>query len=269
MSAQTPTAPEYAPTTQLESPFLHIVRVFVKFTQGLFAQCPPGAYQWKPERLGSQDSKSSEIYIGADTPLRVASVGDRPAITVLRGPGAFQGVGIGDQAYIDSRTGAMVRMDVLPTTIMLNVLSRLPHEAESLAWFVAQHIWLLREELMRGESNILYLGDRPTITPATPAGSLIQPDTEHNWTVCTVSYPVYLQYSMTKMPLGKPVVKGFSVDASTSEAVEKAKGVVPLQGSAVYQPSGDEQAALNPEALPLNTENERQSTEPLTVRIKA
>ncbi|RLA42234.1 MAG: hypothetical protein DRQ64_00155 [Gammaproteobacteria bacterium] len=235
------TAPEYQQSENwLGSPFLHIKRVIVKFLQGLHAQCPPGAYQWCPAQNTSPDHfKASEIWIGSETPLNPDVIGQRPAITVLRGPGMFQGVGLGDQAFHDLRTGAKVLMDMLPVTVTVNVLSRIPAEAEGIAWFAAKHIWALREEIMRGEEGIMFLGSRLNISPPSPAGSLVGPDTEHNWVVCSVSIPCYLQTSVTRMPLNTGVVQSIAVKMTTQDS----------------------------RTLPPGGEDERQSTEPLEARL--
>jgi hypothetical protein len=219
-----------------------------------------------------QDDVGSEIWIGMDNPINTTVVGDRPAITVLRGPGSFQGVGIGDLAFTDLKTGGIVRMDILPVTLTVNVLSRIPLESESLAWFAAQHIWMFREEIMRGEEGIMFLGNRPSISPSTPAGSLVGPDTEHNWAVCSVALPAYLQTSATKIPLNKQIIDSFELTMSTGAARDKPKPVLPLQGTAVSQPKArvsplsTDPSSTDP-SLPLTGQDERQSTEPLEVRV--
>ena len=203
------TAPEYQAEDgwRANSPFLQLTRTLVGFIQGLFAQCPPGSYHWAPD----SEEGGSEIFIGSDTPIDPEVIGARPAITVTRGPGAFQGVGIGDIAYSDIRTGAQVRMDILPVTASINVLSRIPIEADELAWFVTRHIWSLRDKIVRENSGIMYLGNRPSVSAVSPAGSLVGPDTEHNWVVVGVSLPAYLQYSATTMPLNTGTLAGISV----------------------------------------------------------
>lgn len=276
-------APEYNPPDDWRgsSPFVQIIRRTVEFIQGLHAQCPAGSYRWCPGELGSPDENESEIWIGADNPVRSDIIGKRPAITVLRGAASFQGVGIGDRAFYDPRTGGMVKMDILPTTLMVNVLSRFPLEAEQLAWFEAQHIWALRRELMKNQSGIMFVGQRPSISPPTPAGSLVAPDTEHNWTVVSVSFPAYLQHATTTIPTGKKILNGVDVSAEVlSGRPTRPKGVEAVQGTAVSQPklsvpptptdpsapttSPTGQAVA---ALPLTGADEGESSEPTRVQI--
>lgn len=276
-------APEYnAPDDwRGASPFVQIIRRTVEFIQGLHAQCPAGSYRWCPGENSNPDENESEIWIGADNPVRSDIIGKRPAVTVLRGAASFQGVGIGDRAFYDFKTGGMVKMDILPVTIMVNVLSRFPFEAEQLAWFEAQHIWALRRELMKNQPGIMFIGQRPSLSPPTPAGSLIAPDTEHNWTVVSVSFPTYLQHSTTTIPTGKKILNEIAVSGATPAGrPTRPKGAVAIQGTALSQP----QAAVPPiptdpsaptlsptgqplAALPQTGADEGESSEPSGVQI--
>jgi len=212
MSANTPTTPEtpylsrdfYPPTYQL-------VRHIISFLKWRFSKLPSGAYQWKPETESTPDQAGSEVFIGADTPIQVQQVGQRPAITVLRAPAMFQGVGIGDWAFTDLSTGAQSRMDIIPTNVMINVLSRLPVEAERLAWFCAEQIWTFREEIVKSEPSILYVGARPSISPPTPAGALVD-STDYEWTGIVVAFPAWLQHCTHKLPLNQKTLNKISTN---------------------------------------------------------
>jgi hypothetical protein len=282
VTANTPTTPEspylgrdmYPPTYQL-------VRHIISFLKWRFSKLPAGAYQWKPETESAPDQAGSEIFISADTPINPQQVGQRPAVTVLRAAATFQGAGIGDWAYTELATGAKVRMDIIPTNVMINVLSRLPVEAERLAWFCAEQIWTFREEIIQSEPSILYTGARPSISAPSPAGSLVD-STDFEWCVVVVSFPAYLQHSTTKLPLNKKIVKSIGVTATTAPAIIPAPApAVLLQGTAVAQPPitpADRVAALRPTSgpsgagngsdLPQTGSDEAQSTEPLTVTIE-
>lgn len=282
MTANTPTAPEspyvgrdiYPPTFQL-------VRHFISFLKWRFSRLPAGAYQWKPETESSPDQAGSEVFISADTPINPQQVGQRPAITVLRAAASFQGAGIGDWAFTDFATGAKVRMDIIPTNVMINVLSKFPVEAERLAWFCAEQIWTFREEIVQEEPSILYTGSRPSISAPSPAGALVD-STDFEWTVVVVSFPAYLQHSTTKLPLNKKILRGVTVNATTTPGTPRVTPTTaPLQGTAVGQPQltpADRAAALQPSQgpagagsgsdLPQTGSDEAQSTEPLTVTIE-
>jgi hypothetical protein len=275
LGAQTP---EGQPSEETIGPLVGIQRVVVEFVRGLFAQCPLGAYHWEASSGTSQDQEGSDIWIGTENPVDPEMVANRPAITIGRGPAAFHGVGLGDQAYIDVKTGAHVKMDMIPTTVNINILSRNKFEAESLAWFVAENIWNLRNELMRGNTFILYMGQRPSLSPPTPAGALISgPDSEENWIAVTINMPVYLQHMTVAVPLNKPVLREVATVVTASGPRQKLRprralvGTTVLSEEPVKVPSRPVSPVLSKEApatLPQNGLSEAQSSEPLTVRFK-
>ncbi len=278
MSDITPQTPEGQSGDEGSSPLVRFQRVVASFVRGLFAQLPVGAYHWDPETSENPLQEGSEIWIGTETPIDPEIVGMRPAVTIGRGPAAFHGVGLGDQAYVDRATGAHVKMDMLPTTLNLNVLSRVPIEAEELAWFIARHIWNLRNELLRGNTFILYTGQRPALSPPSPAGSLVGgPETEHNWVAVAVNMPVYLQHMEVAMPLNQPVLREVAVVATATGPQPRLRPRRSLNGTAVLQPEPERvptpptSTVLSEEGvltLPQNGPDEAQSSEPLTVRFK-
>jgi hypothetical protein len=186
-------------------PAVKAVRHIISFLKWRFSLLPLNSYRWDPATDITPDQKGSEIFIGADTPLQTAQVGKRPAITVLRSQMAYQGVGIGDKSYVDLRTGARSYLDLVPTTIGINVLSRVDVVAERLAGFVQSQIFALREEIVKTEPCILNIGARAGISPPTPAGTLV--DTPNSdWRCVAMAYPTFLQDSITKTPLNKTIV---------------------------------------------------------------
>lgn len=207
MSGSVPTTPEYELTSSSSEHFpppMRAIRHVIDFLKWRFSLLPAGAYHWAPETEDTQDQNGSEIFIGSETPIRVADVGARPAITVARSQLAFQGVGIGDLAFHDMRSGAKAYMDMLPTTLVINVLCRMGFVAERLAWHVTREIFTLREELIKTEPCILYTGSKPMLSPPSPAGALVDTAAE-DWSVVVVSMPLYLQMTTSKMPLNRTI----------------------------------------------------------------
>lgn len=257
----TPTTPEgpvvgygrFAPTFE-------VVRHIVSFLKWRFSQLPQGAYRYD-DSDESPEQKNTEIFIGADTPIRTQVVGKRPAITVLRGQIAGAGLGLGDRAFLDFATGAKVRMDMYPTTLMINILSTEPVEAEGIAWFVMEQISALRDEIAKASNGlILYLGQRMMLSPPSPAGTLVD-STEVEWTAVVLACPCYLHHQVTMLPLNRPILGGVDFTVTTTPPTEKPAGQVPLQGTAIAQPK--------PQELPQNSQSEASSSEPLQVQIKA
>lgn len=264
MTGPRPSSPEHARSSS--NALRAAVRHFVEFFQWQFSQAPVGAYRWV------DDENDSEIHISGDSPIIPTKVGQRPAITVLRAHAAWSGTGINDQVFVDLRTGAKAYMDLVPTTIMVNVLSRLDVEAEELAEFCAGRVRVFREAIV-GASNglILYTGQRIAISPPSPPGSLVGGDSpDGEWSVCVVSVPTYLQTLDSRWPLNKPILRTFGARLRTLAAARRAEATVPLQGTAVSQPAVSPTPPSGVGAdLPRTTQSEAPSTEPLEVKIKA
>jgi hypothetical protein len=213
MSAITPSSPEYGIQQNVVDhypPTVRVVRHLLSFLQWRFSLLPRGAYHWEPEGEDSPDGQESEIYIAGDTPLPARAVGERPAVTVLRSQLAFQGIGIGDMAHHDLSTGGKSYSDLLPTTLAVNVLSRLPMVAERLAWFVQEQIFTLREDIIREEKCIIWMGQRTTITPPSPAGALVDSQ-ESDWIAVAIYLPMFLQHRTSFTPINVPAVEKIDV----------------------------------------------------------
>jgi hypothetical protein len=187
-------------------PTMRVCRHLIGFLQWRFSLLPAGSYHWAESEEQSVDRGASEIWISGDTPIPCQTVGFRPAITVLRSQVQFQGIGIGD--VIDHRwgSGSKTRTDLIPTTICVNVLSRLPMVAERLAWFVQDQIFGFREEIVRTEKCILSIGQRTSMPPPSPAGSLVD-SLEEDWSVVPLFLPAYLQHAVKTTPLNVPVLQ--------------------------------------------------------------
>lgn len=209
--------PEGQPDEERRSPLVKLQEVFVTFIRGLFAECPRGAYHWEAASGTSQDQEGSDIWVGTEYPINPEITGSKPSVVVARGSAAFHGIGLGDMAFFDINTGSVVKMDMIPTTLTINVLSRAKFEAEELAWFVAVHIWTLRSEIIKGNDFILYTGQRPQIgAPSAPGTLMTGPQSEEDWVVVTISMPVYLQHMTVKSPLNKRVLKDVRVVATAT-----------------------------------------------------
>ena len=279
MSAITPTTPEGYLQGQHFPPTFELVRHIISFLKWRFSTLPTGAYHWDPDSEASPEQSGSEIFISADTPIKPQIVGKRPAITVMRSAATFQGVGIGDLAFVDLQTGAQVRMDLIPTNLMINILSRMPVEAEQLAWFVQEQIFTFREEIVKSMPRLLYTGAKASLSAPSPAGALVD-STDFEWCVVVVSFPAYLQSSTTKLPLNKKILKSVGVSARTGDPsgrLDPTRGNSPLQGTAVgqeVQPPASRAAASRGSGsfggsdLPQDGQDEAQYSEPLTVTIE-
>ncbi len=240
-------------------PTFALIRHIAEFLRWRFSLLPQGAYRFV-ESDGVDDR--SDIHISADVPIRPNIVGQRPAITVFRSAAQFQGLGIGDLGHVDLASGVKMRMDVIPTNLMVAVLSREPVEAEILAFHCLNEISAFRDAIIKEAKIILYLGNRPTVSPPSPAGALVD-GVDHDWTAVVVGFPTYLKYQHVIEPLNLPFVSGVDATLTTEEAlIQRAPAVDPLQGTATMQATGGA-------GLPQTPTDEANSTQPLVLPIEA
>lgn len=199
-------------------PLTSATRHVIDFIRWRFSKLPAGGYHWSEDCLEKTNQEGSEVYIAHETPIDVVNVGQRPAITGVIEGISLQGVGIGDRAFVDWTTGATTRMDLIPTTLTIAVLSAVGIEARRLAWFVAEEIWMFRDEITKSHPAILKIGAQPSITKPLPPGSLVMPTTREEWTACIIQSPLYLQHCATTLPMNRRVLQDFTttITAKTS-----------------------------------------------------
>jgi len=178
----------------LNDPLNYAIKCFIAFLQTVFEKAPVRAFHW------SQDFKITELVITEENPVNVESVERKPAISVVEGPTRFSGTSLDELVKQDATTGEEFHTDLLPGTMSLNCLSRVRQEARFLAWISARSIWNLRKLFIR-ETYFQEVGRNITIGSVTPAGALVQGDTEGEWHACTVSCPFFLQWADTVTPL--------------------------------------------------------------------
>lgn len=201
------TDPEnYLEQGDLQPPTYMAQRRLVEFLKWRFSQLPEDLYRYVDE-ASDPDGRKSQIFIGADTPIDPVHIDEKPAITVLQGPVVFQGMGFNDRAEYHSPSGRVTKLDLIPATITVNVLSKLPVEAQRLAWFIHEQIWAYADDIVVSEPCIHAFGQRASISPPSPAGSFVN-STDMEWCVVTISYPMYLSHKIVVEPLNRHRIPG-------------------------------------------------------------
>lgn len=185
----------------------------IDFIQWRFYELPNGAYHFDPD-----SEEASEICISGDTAIDPIKVGQRPAITVTRSHAVFQGTGLGDQEYVDMRTGAKSQLDLIPLTVMVNCLSRIDIEAESLAGHVTREIRAYRDAIVKSMVGLVDIGSKIGMSPPSPAGALVSGSTDTEWTAVVLSLPTYVSHAIHTLPLNKPIFQGFRTKINTPSA---------------------------------------------------
>ena len=190
------------------TPLQHVRVLILSFLQGLFAEAPPGCYRWSPE------DALSEIVIRDETPIHVETIGARPAISLTMGSIQFYNLGLDDLFTFDADTGRKVKIVLIPGVLSLNCCSRVAIEAHNLAWVVSEHIWLLRELLLK--SGFFEIGRGLQVGPPSPASSIVAGDMGDEWYASTVSVPFQFGRKSAFTPLGQSIVRNVELSLETS-----------------------------------------------------
>jgi hypothetical protein len=185
-----------------ESPLERVRVLYVAFTKGLFAAAPPGCYHWAA-------GEESEIYISDESPLRSEVIGKRPAISFTRAPVQFYSLGLGDIDGYNFETGGVRKSVLVPGVMSINCLSRTDLESERLAWIVGEHLWLLREKLMK--MGFFEIGRQPTISATSPAEGLVANEGGEEWFCTSVQSPFQFPRSSKVTPLNELVLENIEL----------------------------------------------------------
>lgn len=173
--------------------------LFVGFCQGLFNAAPPGCYHW------DEDDHTTEIVIQDEAPVKEEVMQKRPLITITRGPLQAYGLGMDDMLGYDADIDRKTKSILVPGTITINCCSRVTLEAENLAWVVFEHIWLLRDLLIK--AGLFDTGRNNMLGAPSPAGSLIANDSGDEWVCVPVSVPFQFVRTSSFTPLGRTIIQ--------------------------------------------------------------
>lgn len=186
----------------------------MSFVQGLFAGAQPGEYHWTP------DEQTTEIVIRDENPINVEKIGARPAINFTIGAVQFYSLGMDDMLGYDFKNAKKTKSVLVPGVTTINVSSRTDIEAHNLAWVVSEHIWLLRELLMK--EGFFEIGRGINISPPTPAGAVIQGDQGDEWYCSAISVPWQFARQSAFTPLGQNIANSIeaTVNANTAKYFE-------------------------------------------------
>lgn len=199
------------------TPLRHARVLITSFLQGLFAGAPPNSYRWLP------DDMLSEIIIRSDAPINVDVIAKRPVINTTIGTVQFYSLGMDDMYSYDFDLDRKVKVVLVPGTMSINCCSRVSLECHDLAWIVAEHIWLLRELLLK--AGFFEVGRGIQIGPPSAPGSIVSGDQADEWFCSTVSVPFQFNRKSAFTNLGYQVVQSIESQVhSTMHPVELGKG---------------------------------------------
>lgn len=243
------------------TPLRHVRTLFVRFVQGLFSAAPPGSYHWDPD-----DSKT-ELLVSSEGRLDPEVVGQRPAVSMTRGPVQFYSLGLDDMHSYDVQTGRKEKVILVPGTMVLNCISRVALECEDLAWIIGEHLWLLRHLMMR--AGFFDIGQRIQVGSPSAAGSIITNDSGDEFTVVPVSVPFQFPRKSSYAPLGQSVVTNIQQSLSISASHRLYSQGVPTGTNThvcappSFAPQASDAYGRSPDPAGLRADNLKKQPHPL------
>lgn len=195
------------------TPLEHIETLLISFIQGLFGAAPPGYYHWAPD-------ETSEIYLSAADPVHSKDIGQRPAVALTCGPIQFVSVGLDDMTGYQAATGQKEKTVLVIGTMSLNCCARVKTQSRQIAWIVWEHIWLLRDLLLR--AGFFDIGRSMGIGATTGAEQIIVADSGDEWYATPLLCPFQFSRTSRFTPLGQRVLG--NIEASIQAAQQRMFG---------------------------------------------
>jgi hypothetical protein len=178
--------------------------LYAAFVQGLFAAAPVGSYHWSP------DNDRTEIFVTGENVIKSDHIGMRPAVNFTRGPIQFYSLGMDDMLKYQFSTGQKTKSVLIPGVMSINCCSRSTLESEKIAWVVAEHLWLLREQLI-GSDLFFEVGRQPQLGSPSPAEGIVAGDSADEWYCTVVTSPFQFPRMSQYTPLNKHIVQSIEL----------------------------------------------------------
>lgn len=199
------------------TPLQHVRVLILGFLQGLFAEAPPNSFRWSP------DDQVTELVIRDENPIHVETIGMRPCVSLTMGTINFYSLGLDDMFSYDVALDRKVKVVLIPGTVSINCCSRVPIEAHNLAWIIAEHLWLLRELLLK--AGFFEIGRNISVSPPSPPGSVIAADAADEWVCSTVSVPYQFNRKSAFTNLGHRIANNIRLQVEQRlPAVDQGRG---------------------------------------------
>lgn len=189
------------------SPFRHTRRIMLRWLKGVFKSFEPGCYRY----LGDRDP-ANEIMLTSQAPVKFENEEKRPLIVYQRMPTMWNNPGFGAGPIVQSArlsTGVQRKTSLLSGNIGFHCCSRVPDEAEHLAWIVS--FWL-RECLPLLTGMQLFQLGTPAIGQVAPAPDSLVQVNQSEWVFCTTSVPYSFQYSWDSSPKEDTRIESIEVE---------------------------------------------------------
>lgn len=188
------------------NPLQQVRVLYTSFVQGLFAAAPRGDYHWEP------DDQATEIYISAESPIKIETLNMRPGITFTRAPVGFHHLGFDDLDQYDFQTGRKIKSVLIPGTMVINCCSKSDLESEHIAWVVAEHLWMLRDLLM--QHGFYDIGRNIQVGSPSAPGAIVEGDSADEWFCTSVTSPYQFYRTSARTPLATGIIQSVQLALS-------------------------------------------------------
>ena len=196
---ETHVSPRFPESSFKYNPLMHVRVLFVRFIQGLFSSAPEGYYRW------TSDDETTELYITDEEVVKEDVVERLPSVSFTRGPVSFYNLGLDDLERYDFALNRKTKGVLLPGTMTVNCCSREALESEFIAMVISDHLWLLRDMLMR--QGFFEIGRGIQVGSPTKAGSIITGDRGDEFFCTPASVPFQFPRMSSYTPLNQQVVQ--------------------------------------------------------------
>lgn len=226
---ETRPAPAFPESSFKYNPLMHVRVLFVRFIQGLFSNAPEGNYRW------TSDDETTELYVTDEEQIMPEVVEKLPAVSLTRGPISFYNMGLDDLENYDFALDRKTKGVLIPGTMTINVCSRVPLEGEFIAMVIADHLWLLRDLMMK--MGFFEVGRGIQVGSPSKAGSIIGNDRGDEFSCTPVSVPFQFPRLSSVMPLNRDVIQGIEQVMRTRAPTTSTSGLDPtsLSGGAPWR----------------------------------
>lgn len=197
--AETSPSPLFPESSFKYNPIMHIRVLMVRFVQGLFSAAPPGEYRW------TADDQTTEIYITDEAEVDGEVVQRMPTVSFIRGPIQFYSLGMDDMEKYDFATDKKTKGVLLPGTFTINVCAKVALESEAIAFVIADHLWLLRDLLMK--QGFFEIGRGIQVGSPSAPGTIVSNDGGKELFCTPVSVPFQFARLSSFTPLGRQIIQ--------------------------------------------------------------
>lgn len=189
------------------TPLMQVRVLYNSFVKGLYRLRPLGEMHYT-------DDESTEIFISDEHPIDTETYGERPCVGFTRGPIQFYSLGADDMMSLNMETGAKTKGVLIPGVMSINCCSRNDLESESIAWWLAEHLWILREKLM-GLDGFFEIGRQQQVSAPSTAEGIIAGELGKEWYCTTITSPFQFPRMSQFTPINQQILNSVALELRT------------------------------------------------------